>query len=492
MRTTWLFLVVFLLPFSCLKAQDTLDLNLQQVIQLAREQSPKAKAAINRFKNSYWEYEIYQSQKLPKLNLQGTVPRFNRSIEEVTQPDGTDRFVENSQANYSTNLSLSQELPFTGGRLTLNSELRRIDIFGQNESTSYLSTPLSIGYSQPIFAFNRFKWANKIEPLKYRESKRQYLQSMEDVAIEAVKQFFDVYSAKINKKIAKRNKANTDTLYKVAKGRYDMGKVPENKLLQMEQRQLNAELSVDQSELTYRNKISRLRSFLGLDEGTPVKLSSPEKPETYKVSRNKAINQAMQNRKESLQFKRRQLEAKRDVEKARKNTGLNNTELFAQYGLSNNAGEFSNVYTRPQDQQGIQFGFSLPILDWGRSKARRKKAEANQQLAKSRVKQDKIQFRQKVILAVQEFNMQAKQLKVAAKANKVGQKRYSIAKKRFKIGKVNITDLNRAATERDENKRSFIESLRSFWNSKYKLKKVTLYDFKEDRPLGFSEEAIID
>lgn len=492
MRKIWLFLFLLLLTYPCLRAQDTMQLTLQQVVEMAKEQSPQAKAAINRLKNSYWKYETYQSQKLPKLTLNATLPRFNRSIEEVTQPDGTDRFVENTQANYSTNISLSQELPFTGGSLTLNSELRRIDIFGQNESTSYLSNPISIGYSQPIFAFNRFKWDNKIEPLKYKESKRQYMQSMEDVAIQAVKRFFDVYAAQIDISIARRNKANKDTLYKVAKGRYDMGKVPENELLQMELRQLNAELSVEQSELDYQNSLSSLRSFLGLDEGTAIQLSPPKKPDAYKVSKDKVIAKAKQNRRESLRFKRRLLEAKRNVDKARKNTGLSNTKLSVSYGLSNNAGQFSNVYTRPQDQQGIRFGFSLPILDWGRSKARRKRAKANQQLEKTEVKQDKIQFRQKVILAAQEFNMQAKQLKVAEKANKVGQKRYSIAKQRFKIGKVDITDLNRAATERDKNKRSFIGSLRSFWTSKYNLRKLTLYNFKKEQPVNFSIEDVIE
>ncbi len=492
MKKRWCVLIGVILLGLPVKAQNTMSLNLEKVIKMAREKSPDAKAALNKLKNSYWKYETYQAQKLPELTLRSTLPNLNRSIDEVTQPDGSDQFVERSQATYSAGLSLSQDIPFTGGNVFLNSRLKRIDIFGDNPSNAYLSTPVSIGYSQPIFAFNPYKWKNKIEPLKYREAKRQYLQSMEDVAIKAVNLFFDVYSAKIDKAIARRNKANKDTLYRIAKGRYDMGKVAENKLLQMELSKLNSGLSVEQSQLSYENSVFRLKSFLGLDKNTQIELVSPDKPETFKVSSEKAVTKARQNRRETLKFQRKLLEAKRDVAKARKKGGLNNTELFARYGLSNDAGRFNNVYAQPEDQQRVQFGFSLPILDWGRAKAQRKMALANQDLVKTNVKQQKIDFREKVVLAVQAFNMQSKQLRIASKANKIGQKRYRITKNRFKIGKVDITDLNLAATERDKAKRSYIKALRNFWSSYYKLRKLALFDFRDEKPIPFTKDKIFN
>ena len=488
---TTLLLLMILAGQKTSYSQDTLKLSLKEVIKMAKQQSPDAKAAINRFKNSYWQYETYQAQKLPELTLHGTLPDLNRSIDEVTQPDGSDKFVNRQQANYSTRLSLAQELPFTGGSVFLNSNLRRIDLFGENRSTSYLSTPLSIGFRQPLFAFNSFKWNNKIEPLKYRESKRQYLQSMEQVSIKAVNLFFDVYLAKINISIASNNKANKDTLYKIAKGRYNMGKIAENELLQMELSRLNADFSVEQSRLDYENSLFRLKSFLSLNKNTNIKLVPPEKPETYKVSKEKALAQGRENRQETLQFERKLLQAEKEVARARKNSGLRNASLYAQFGLSNDANDLPGAYTRPEDQEQLQIGFSLPILDWGRSKANRKMAKANQDLVKTNVKQQKIDFRQQIVLAVQEFNMQAKQLKIAAKANRIGQKRYRITKNRFKIGKVDITDLNLAANERDKARRSFIQSLRNYWTSKYKLRKLTLYNFPEDQPLEFDKEEIL-
>lgn len=490
MRKPVFLIIGLMLPGLGTQAQDTLELKLDQVIALAREQSPDAQAALNRLKNSYWQFETYQSRKLPELSLRSTLPDFNRTIDEVTQPNGTDRFVERQQASYSTQLSLSQDIPFTGGNISLNSGLRRIDIFGDNSSQSYLSTPVSIGYRQPIFAFNNYKWDDKIQPLKFREAKRQYLQSMEDVAVKAVDLFFNVYSSRMEIAISERNKANKDTLYRIARGRYDMGEVSENKLLQMELSKLNADLSVEESRLSYQNNKSRLKSFLNLSENVALKLVSPEKPETFKISEEKALTKAQQNRQETLQFQRQLLEAERDVAKAKKNSGLRNTELFAQYGLSNDANQFSNVYTQPEGQQRLQLGFSLPILDWGRTKAQRRMAQANQELVKTNVKQQKIDFRQQVKLTVQEFNMQAKQLKIADKANKIGQKRYQVTKNRFKIGKVDITDLNLAATERDKAKRSFIQSLRNFWTTRYKMRKLTLYNFLENQPIPFPEGKI--
>lgn len=491
---TFRFLTIFLLLFTfnlIVQGQpDTARLTLEEVVSLAKRQSTDAQAAVNQFRNNYWQYQTFKAKQLPQLNLSGTLPDLSRSISGVTQPDGTEEFRERSLANYSADLNLSQDLPFTGGEVFANSSLKRIDIFEPQSSTSYLSTPVSIGYRQPIFSFNSYKWEKKIQPLKYKEANRQYLESMVQMASKATGLYFDVYAARIDLRIAEKNKANKDTLYKIAKGRFEMGKIAENELLQMELSQLNAEQSFEQSELSYENSIFRLKSFIGIEDNTILRVEAPEEPEPFMVNEEKAKTQAMNNRSDVVQFERALLEAERDVTSAKKDNSFS-ADLFATYGLSERAPGLDDAYTNPKDQQDIRVGLELPLLDWGRRKAKSKMAEANRELVQTNIQQQRIDFKQEVILAVQEFNRQAKQLKIAKKANKIGERRYEIAKKRFKIGKVDITDLNLAATERDRAERDFIQSLRNFWNARYQLRRLTLYDFKADQPLDFNEDELI-
>lgn len=470
---------------------DTIELTLQETIEMAKSQSPEAQAAKNRFKNSYWGYQTYKAKRLPKLTLNTTLPNFNRSISEIRQDDGSEAFRERSLIKGSADLSLSQKIGFTGGELFLNSQLRRTDVFNPNESTSYLTTPVSIGLRQPLFSFNEMRWQRDIEPLKYKEAKRKYLEAMQQVAIDASNLYFDLYLAQINHTIAKRNKRNKDTLLKIAKGRYQLGKIAENELLEMELSYLNADLSVEETSIKIESSAFKLKSFLGLKEDKVIKLKKPQKADAYRVNVEKAIAEARNNKSEMVRLKKKLAQAERDVARAKKKSGFN-ADIFATYGLSNSSREFDNLYNDPRDEQQVSLGLEIPILDWGRSEARRKKAISNQKLVRTNVAQARQDFKQEVFLGVQEFNMQAKQLRGAAKADTIGKKRYDITQKRFMIGKVDITDLNNAAKERDQAQRSYIEALRNYWNSRYKMRKLTLYNFQRNRPLEFNPENLIE
>ena len=143
-------LKIFILLFSTmfffssvgqeLKRQLTLD----EVIEIAQEQSPDALSAKNRFLKAFWEMRTSEARLYPQLSLNATIPNFSRAIVSVTQPDGTQAFREISQANTFAELSLSKNVGLTGGNVYLKSNLRRIDYL-DSDSSAWLSSPLKIG-----------------------------------------------------------------------------------------------------------------------------------------------------------------------------------------------------------------------------------------------------------------------------------------------------------------------------------------------------------
>ena len=480
-------LFLLILQSVCLTAQTEVNrLTLEDVIYIAKQQSPDALIAKHRFKRSYWEFRTYKAAYLPSLKLDGVIPNLNRSIDGITQPDGSEVYKERSLASYSAEMSINQTIGFTGGSLFLSSGIQRLDNFGDSTVISYLSTPINIGYSQPIFKYNPYKWDRKIEPLKYDEAKRTYLENVEQILITATNYFFNLLLAQIEKDIAKKNLHNYDTLYHIAKGRYNLGKIAENELLQLELNLLKAQASVDNSDLNYENHLFMLKSYLRVKDDYEIVLIPPTKTWHTIIDVNKAIYEAKKNTSSGLAFERRLLEAESQVNKAKMDNRFD-AELYAVFGLTQTSDDIIEAYRNPLDQQQVTLGVHLPILDWGLAKGNIKMAESSQELTKTSVEQEKIDFEQNIFLNVMQFNMQKNQLKIAAKSDTVAQKRFEVTQQRYLIGKINdVLELNNAQIDNDNAKKSYYSALHNYWRNYFELRKLTLYDFKKDRLILFN------
>ena len=191
-----------------------------------------------------------------------------------------------------------------------------------------------------------------------------------------------------------------------------------------------------------------------------------------------------------LQFERQVIEAERDVNRAVNENNLS-VNLFTQFGYTQSAGTLEDAYTNLEDQQLVNLGIQIPILDWGRGKASIEMAKANRDLVMSNLSQQKINFQQEVLSAVQNFNIQSKQYRIATRADSVAQKRYDITKQRFYIGKIDITDLNLALSEKDRARQAAVQALRQYWISFYRVRELTLYDFEQKLEISVQEGELL-
>ena len=481
--------IISLMLIACsfaTQAQNSMarTLTLDEVIGIAQGKSPDAKRASTLLSNRYWSWRTYRSNYLPQLRLSGELPNLDRSISSITQDDGRDLFIERSQASSSMDLSLSQNIGLTGGEISIGSSLQRIDFLSDTNNSNYLANPAVINFRQPLFGFNSLRWDRKIEPLRYEESKREFNESMEDVAIRATTLFFNLLVAQQTHKIAEKNLANNDTLFIIAKGRYNLGKIAENELLQMELSVMNSRNDLAQAELDIRQANLELAIFLGMTGNEVLTLIPPTKVPEITVEPEFALVQAKAHRKDIIAFSRQKLEAERDVAQARGENGLN-LNLFGSYGLTKSTEVLDNVLENPNDQQRVRLGFDIPLLDWGQSRARVKTAMANKDLTDLNVQQDELNFRQEILLLVNQYDMQRQRLIIAEKADTVAQKRYFITQKRYKVGKIDILDLNIALNEKDQARQSYFNSLRTYWLTFYELRKKTLYDFENMREITY-------
>jgi outer membrane protein TolC len=390
----------------------------------------------------------------------------------------------------SLNLQLNQTVPWTGGRIFASSVLQRNDNFGEEPPTSYLAYPVTIGFAQPINGYNEYRWDRKIEPLKYEEAKVQYINSMERVNQRAVGYFFDLALAQINLEIANKNYANNDTLYQIAKGRYQLGTIAENELLQFELTFLNSGTDLNQATIDLELRKARLRSFLGFNERVSVQLIMPIDVPDIELDYNKTLEEAKANNPEIMDYELQILEAERSVAEARSQKGLR-ADLFAQVGVSNVAPYLDDAYKNLASQQRVEVGFQVPILDWGQGKGRLRMAQSEEEVVRTNVSQSLIEFNENVFLQVMQFNLQDDQVQIASKADTIANLRYEVTKQRFLIGKIDVLELKDALEEKDVARRGFVEALRNYWDYYYNLRGLTLYDWERKMKLEEDLDALL-
>ncbi|MEB2786692.1 TolC family protein [Algoriphagus persicinus] len=470
--------------FNFANAQNTPTFTLKELVQQAKNNSPVALRAKTRRENRYWQYRLFKSNYNPQLRLTGTIPQYYQEYNNITQPDGSIEFIEVKQNFMDLGLGLEQVIGVTGGTVSVSTSTNRFDNFLSNPGTPqtrYSGVPISVALQQPIFAYNRFKWDKKIEPLLFEESKREFVKEMEEVSIYVTQLYFDYLTAQVNSEIATTNLKNTENIFEIEKRRNERGITPEDDLLQVELTVLNAQQAMAEAQLSLESAAFAMNSFIGLNQTSKLNLISPITIPEFEVDVERAIDLAFQNRAESVGFDRQKAQAESQVAQAKGQRFQ--VQLNARYGYNNAAFNFPDLYQKPNTQALVSLGLSVPILDWGRNKARMSMAMANQELINYTVEQEQINFQQEIFTMVKNFLMIKQRLNVTKVADDVAQRRYDIAIKRYQTGNVTITNLNIAQNEKDSNKRAFYASLRDFWVAYYELRSLTLYDFEQNELL---------
>lgn len=449
--------------------------SIEDVIDRARAQSPASKRTETTKETRYWQYRTFRAGYNPQLAISGNAPSYNQNFLQVIQPDGTRLFQPINQTNSFANLGLLQPIRWTGGTISANTNFNFFNDINRSAS-SWNGNILNVRLDQPVYAYNPYKWDRRTEPLRYEESKREFVEQLEFISQNAADLFFQVIRSQIDEQIAMFNLANNDTIFKIEQGRYNIGTTSLDKLLQVELQLLKSKQDVAQAKINIQNNSLLLRIYLGLKDDESFELALPESIPTFGLNLEEALAYARKNRASYIAFERRRIEADREVARARGGR-LDNATVSASYGLNNVGLMINDLYVSPQQQQQFNLSFSVPVFNWGRNKAAMNTAFANKKLNDFIIAQDEVNTDQEIVTQVRQFDLLRLQIEITKKSDEVARERYNVAQNRYLIGKIDITNLNIALTEKDNAKRSYVEALRSFWTSYFNLRRLTLFDF---------------
>ena len=470
-------------------AERIRPITLNEAITLARVQSVNAAVALNELKTAYWEYRTFQANLLPEVNLSATIPSYAKSYNSYQQSDGSYTFVRNNFMQMSGALSIDQNIWLTGGTLSLNTSLDFMKQLDNTKDKRYMSVPIALTLNQPIFGVNTFKWNRRIEPVRYAEAKANFLSETEEVTMTTINYFFNLLLAKENVNIAKQNLENAEKLYEVAKAKRRMGQISENDVLQLKLNMLNAQSTLTDYESSLKSNMFQLRSFLALGENEELEPILPDTLPSMLVNYQDALEKALANNSFAHNIRRRQLEADYEVAKAKGN--LRQISLFAQVGFTGTDQTFKGAYDPLKDNQVVEVGFRIPLLDWGKRRGQVKVAQSNREVVQSRLRQETMDFNQNLFILVEQFNNQRAQLDIADEADAIAQQRYKTNVETFMIGRISTLDLNDAQVSKDEARQKHISELFYYWYYYYQLRSLTLWDFEKNTNIDADFEAII-
>ena len=471
--------------------QQKLTLSLEEAVMRAQNDSPAAISAKHSFRASYWSWRSFKADQLPSLTFRSS-PSLNRSYNAITKEDGTTAYVNQNQLSTDARLDINQKVALTGGTIYASTYLQRTDLFGDNKGHSYMSNPITIGYSQQnLFGYNSQKWQRKIQPLNYEYAKKYYISTMEIIASTATSYFFDLATAQNQLDMAMFNLMNCDTLLSIGIRRYEkLGTITENEMLQLELNRLNQETSVLTAQIDVDDRIATLRSYLGITDDVEIDVITDTHVPDFTVDEELAYNLALENNPSVVNWEIQRLSSESSVASARSQGGFS-ASLGVEFGLNQSGREIRDVYQNPNDREVASIGISIPILDWGRHKGEVRVARSNRDRIYASLEQERIDFRTSILRAIRQFNIQGHRIMVARKADETARRKYDVAQKLFVLGKSSTLELTNATAEKDQAGNSYINALWDYWSKYYSIRRLTGFDFESQRPLTEDYDTLI-
>ena len=466
-------------------------LTMQDVVQLAQENSISAMSNRNSFAASYWSYRSYKAELRPSLNLSANLAQFNRSLVALQDYNtGTISYRANYNLSNDATLYVSQSVPWTGGTLSLSTQLSRLDQYNPSRLTTYYAQPVYLTYAQSLWGFNRFKWDKKSEPKQYEVAKRQYIESMEQVNQTAVSYFWSYVIAKESFERANKNFEDSKRLYEAGQTRFGMGTITRDDLMQIEVSMLNDSLSLSSSKVSLRSALNRLCSYIGYKEDTELNLIVDYEIPDITLDYDDVLERALDNSSFNLSQEISYLNTERSIAQAKANRGMS-ANVNARFGMSGSADRLGDSFIQLKDQEVVGVSINIPILDWGLARGRVRMAEANALTTRNSLEQSMIDYKQNLFTQVMQFNDQQSRCEISKRAAELAEESYQLALRSFGDGNMDMTKLDQIKQKHDNALSSYLSNVASFWSYYFGIRRATLYDYASGTDISAEFDKLI-
>lgn len=468
-------ILLCLLAFHIYGQNDTLVISLDECINLSRTQSPSFRSLYLEQSAREREHRADIAGYLPRLSLKGSAPSYNFN--------SSDSGREGSESvGASATLSLLQQVPFTNTTIELGSSLATSKTTPANNIDPLTAEPVTLTLRQPLNIYNT-QWRElKRQNLEYTLQERKYLQSIEKITGEACAAFFRYYIAQRLFEAAVVNAAINDTIVALAKGRFGVGRIAENDLLESEYAAMSARLNVESSRLECDRAEQTLKNFLGLEVRQNVVLPDVPPISGDTLSADSAIVWAHRYGTAEIDWALRMHGSESAVMQAL-SRAMPTLELTGSIGYRSSGTTMSDVMQLSQHNTAAAIGINADLFDWGAARNKSVAARLKNKSLEVTMERERRDFESNLRLQVKEFMLIYTEIAMAAKNDTIATRRFEVAKNRYMIGKIDISDMRAAQQEKERAQSKYLETLRRFWTTFFDLRGQVLFDWEKKMPI---------
>jgi hypothetical protein len=424
------------------------------------------------------QYKLYQNQLdkwKPTAKLDVELP-YSNSIESVISGDGNVNYLKRNYLNPLLSVSTSKKIPFTGGEIGINGSLGLFQNF-INSNKQYNANWFNIYISQPLFAYNNFKFEQakqrielSIDSIKFYHDKETKLTKLVSAILdyEIAKQKIE-YNEQLSKQ-ANYSLQRIKTLYQNGRAlaedtmllSYSINKA------KLEYEKLNDDIKAKKEFLSTQLNRTYKNTICDLMEVPILKIDTTELKQRY-------IKYSFQ--KELLLDS---FEVFENSKKIKKSHGLNTT-ISAGIGANQTSTNVNQLFTNPSQRQNVTLNTSVPITGWKTYKRNNEIALIEQQNYQ-RGRQD---IQSNSNLWTTEMYNQYKYLLKSFQLTKTNlsnlENLSNSVYKRFEMGKVPFTDYNNVVNEISTIQQSQLEIIKQLYLLRFNLREKTLYDWSLEK-----------
>lgn len=356
-------LIVFFLFFMIFKIKAQTVVTIDEVNDIVMKQSNKLKIIDNNFSKANIESSFYRISLLPKMSTSISFP-YQRSISEVIQSDGSQKFIERNYLNSALNLTISQALPFTGGSLSLSSSLNNSRDFN-NKTSNFSSNWANISYQQTVNGFNSYKWNKKLNILYATKDLIAFAKEKLKLKYDVSKLYLETHLIQLKIDLLKADIQKIEGILFELEEKFKFGRIIK---IEVDQTKITLEQLKNQleiNELEYLSGIKSLKNIMNDESATTFKLKLVEQ-EDFIIDKTE-LKEAIRKNGFELDKIIKLLESDSNIEKVKKEGAISVNLQFGM-GLNSSANNFSRLYDTPSQSQFVTIGTKIPILDWGKAK----------------------------------------------------------------------------------------------------------------------------
>lgn len=472
---TKLFLVFFLFLTS-LMAQRVITLD--QALEIAFDQSFTFKSAKYNLESNRKNLEAQKLGLLTSINMNFTLPRFNRSLDQQFNPT-TEKFeyYKSESTFLSSRLNISQPILYTNSTISILGELNWRKQKHKNGYSKLFYSDLVIDFNQPIFEYNDRAASLRQAEINEGKSSRNFSDVEFSLIYSVTQSFYDLYKTEQQMYIAEESVKQNEEQYKTAKNKFMAGLTPEDELLQQEIALARSKNSYLDAKNNFENTKNNFKHLIGLPLEETIKVDANIEFNKVKIDLDYAVKSALEknskllNSQDNIELSEMSIDRVSALKRIKFNLNL-------RYGVNKTDENFDNLLNDLSDNRSVSLTMSVPVLDWGANSRRVEAAEAELNLSKEQFVDTKIELTKQVKAAYNNIISAEASVDVLKKTVELAERSYEISLERFRVGKITNFELAKVQSELTTSKLSNLTALINYQLAVANLERITLTKFK--------------